>query len=530
MQYNQLITDIQADIYSNGAELITGDILQNVLVAMVGALSSAGACYKGTITPASAAPLDLDQATVYLALTAGTYTNFVDSNNDPIVTTGPALIIYDGGPSLVFSKTDLPFATTSDLPWRSTVTPDEPYLDIFLNDGCVLAIDSVGYNTFHGIVCVDNVEGISSAVFIGWCDIDTSQDVKIGRNGDNDLVLEIATNAGAGSPPITVTCLNGTAPDHVEYNANSEIDLYTITGTHAWTNLEAGGGGGGDEQTSNKKTDIASNRTSETYYPNTKGVFDLTSKWGVISQTQTWSGSGSQPRTYVMSDLVYGAIPQANIDLFEAAGAVFNETSGYFELNELTDISYEEMQVIYASQWAADYIAANGGNALRNLRKCPRTITISNKEGTPTLYKSLRPSTSGSEVSKIESIAIGNNSSDLLNVSSLDQVCYNCPYLKYIGVYGAVKPTASTSLNLAFTNCASLVGLRITGLNASLQLASQYFSAQVDKTSIIFLIENALTTPSIVITLSATLFAEYSADADVTAALAAHTNVTLASA
>ena len=108
MQYNQLITDIQADIYSNGAELITGDILQNVLVAMVGALASAGACYKGTITPASAAPLDLDQPTVYLALTAGTYTNFVDSNNDPIVTTGPALITYDGGPSLVFTKTDLP--------------------------------------------------------------------------------------------------------------------------------------------------------------------------------------------------------------------------------------------------------------------------------------------------------------------------------------------------------------------------------------------------------------------------------------
>lgn len=108
MQYNTLLTRIAADIYSNGAELITGDLLQNVLNDMVGALASAGACYKGTITPASAAPLDLDQPTVYLALTAGTYTNFVDSNNDPIVTTGPALITYDGGPSLVFTKTDLP--------------------------------------------------------------------------------------------------------------------------------------------------------------------------------------------------------------------------------------------------------------------------------------------------------------------------------------------------------------------------------------------------------------------------------------
>ena len=76
MQYNQLITDIQADIYNNGAELITGDILQNVLVAMVGALSSAGACYKGVITTSSAAPADLDQATIYLAPTASEPTMF----------------------------------------------------------------------------------------------------------------------------------------------------------------------------------------------------------------------------------------------------------------------------------------------------------------------------------------------------------------------------------------------------------------------------------------------------------------------
>ena len=69
-------------------------------------------------------------------------------------------------------------------------------------------------------------------------------------------------------------------------------------------------------------------------------------KIGVISQTQTWSGSGSNPRTYVMSNLVTGLIPQANIDLFESAGAVFNESTGYFELNGLTDISYNEMSAI----------------------------------------------------------------------------------------------------------------------------------------------------------------------------------------
>lgn len=108
MNYQSLIASIQAAIYNNGAELITGNVLQGVLLDMVNALDSAGATYGGTITPASAAPADLDQPTVYLALEAGTYTNYLDSGGNPIVTTGPALITYNGGASLVFSKTDLP--------------------------------------------------------------------------------------------------------------------------------------------------------------------------------------------------------------------------------------------------------------------------------------------------------------------------------------------------------------------------------------------------------------------------------------
>ena len=108
MQYSTLIAQIEADIYSNGAELITGDILQTVLKRMVSAWASAGAAYGGTISPDTVVPLNLDQATVYLALTAGTYEHFLDGEGDPIETTGPALVIYDGGPALIFSKTDLP--------------------------------------------------------------------------------------------------------------------------------------------------------------------------------------------------------------------------------------------------------------------------------------------------------------------------------------------------------------------------------------------------------------------------------------
>lgn len=144
MQYNTLIQNIQADIYSNGAELITGDILQSVLLQMVSAWAGAGAMYGGVITPASAAPADLDQATVYLALTAGTYTNFVDSNNDPIVTTGPALLTYDGGASLAFAKTDLPSGGSG----ATVITNDG-------SDGDSVAIKLTDNGSYHRTFRID---------------------------------------------------------------------------------------------------------------------------------------------------------------------------------------------------------------------------------------------------------------------------------------------------------------------------------------------------------------------------------------
>lgn len=84
-------------------------------------------------------------------------------------------------------------------------------------------------------------------------------------------------------------------------------------------------------------------------------------KRGIISQTQTWANDYSG---YKMSNLVWGTIPQANIDLFISAGAEFNDTDaaitktapwgeqvqhlpGYFYLNGLGDISYNEMIDIY---------------------------------------------------------------------------------------------------------------------------------------------------------------------------------------
>lgn len=70
-------------------------------------------------------------------------------------------------------------------------------------------------------------------------------------------------------------------------------------------------------------------------------------KIGVVSQKQTWNAVGVEP-AYVMSNKVEGFISQDNIDSLISYGFVFNEGTGYFELNGLTDISLQEALNIVA--------------------------------------------------------------------------------------------------------------------------------------------------------------------------------------
>lgn len=94
--YNDLKTRIAAAIHANGVEEITGNVLQSVLIDMVDAIgdefSLAGVATTTTV------PGTPDNKTAYIATAAGTYTNFLDSNNNPIVVPAnalSALLTYD---------------------------------------------------------------------------------------------------------------------------------------------------------------------------------------------------------------------------------------------------------------------------------------------------------------------------------------------------------------------------------------------------------------------------------------------------
>ena len=280
------------------------------------------------------------------------------------------------------------------------------------------------------------------------------------------------------------------------------------------------------ESTANKKTDIASNRTSETYYPNTKGVFDLTSKWGVISQTQTWSGSASTGYTYVMSDLVYGAIPQANIDLFTAAGAEFDTATGYFKLNGLTDISYEEMKIIYNHQ-----------NALRwPQRSCYGLTKLRTVFNFPdSSYNNIATNFEFAFANSAVEVLFTNTSSLVagsVNIQNTTQIFYNCSKLRSAGYLRAVSAGASGfNSQYIFYNCYSLQDIYIRELKSSIRFD---YSPILSEASLLYLINNETSTAPITVTLHPTVYAKTQSGgewySDISTALAAHTNISLASA
>lgn len=101
------------------------------------------------------------------------------------------------------------------------------------------------------------------------------------------------------------------------------------------------------ENTANRSQSIETDRTSTTKYPSVKAVADALGKLGVVSQKITFSLAADGGYDYTKTNIVWGLIPQANIDLVVAAGAIFNEDTGYFELGASNDIAYDEIMEAY---------------------------------------------------------------------------------------------------------------------------------------------------------------------------------------
>lgn len=215
-------------------------------------------------------------------------------------------------------------------------------------------------------------------------------------------------------------------------------------------------------------------------------------------------------------------------DLYISAGAKYNEATGFYELNGLTDITEEEMRAIY-TQWQKDV-----GTALHNtgwLVLPPRMRT-----NLPSLYRSDLISLLSNSISGlyVEVLCITEQSNDtrVMYVASTQAVAQgHMPKLrKVIGVwrYNSDRPSDfNFSYGQPFGNCPLLEEIRMKRINKSHSFA---VSPNLSKESVLYMITNAnppsgAAVGSITITLHPTAYARLKDDADIIAALEAKNGV-----
>ena len=211
-------------------------------------------------------------------------------------------------------------------------------------------------------------------------------------------------------------------------------------------------------------------------------------------------------------------------DLYISAGAKYNETTGFYELNGLTDITEEEMRAIY-TQWQKDVGTAGHNTGWLTLPPNMRT-------NLPSLYRAdlisaLSNSIGGSSV-EVLCIAEQSNDTRVMYVAATQAVAQNnMPKLRrVIGIwrYNDKNPSNfNFTYGQPFGKCPLLEEIRMSKINKSHTFA---VSPNLSKESVLYMITNAnppsgAAAGSIAITLHPTAYARLKDDADIVAALEA---------
>lgn len=198
--------------------------------------------------------------------------------------------------------------------------------------------------------------------------------------------------------------------------------------------------------------------------------------------------------------------------LFEAAGAVYNESTGYYELyageGGLTDITEEEMTTIY--------------NAYHGDKRNNYSSLFSGASNVRTNIKLSAPV----GVADMSSAFQGSNKIEVACIRALPNTinsCFrDCPKLRK--VIGTLSLQYCTNANAAFMNCIALEECRITNLKSNISFSD---SPKLSNQSILYILKNSAATASITVTLHPTAFAHAASNAEIQATLAAHPLVVL---
>lgn len=239
-------------------------------------------------------------------------------------------------------------------------------------------------------------------------------------------------------------------------------------------------------------------------------------KIGVVSQKQNWASDNSG---YTISDVVRGFIPQEFITQAKAAGAVYNDATGYFEANSLTDLTYEDTQKIMIESGGRPFPVKSSG-----------LFKASAGNGRTVLFPTINEVATGIVRQNDFSVIADNNKT--IEDFTLNTASEMTEYLGYAFFYSlhlrviSLNVKRTTDINATFDGCKSLKKAYLRGLKLSVSFPN---SPLLTTESILYMINNAQSA-TITITLHASAYARAMADESILAALEAHTNISLAQA
>lgn len=214
---------------------------------------------------------------------------------------------------------------------------------------------------------------------------------------------------------------------------------------------------------------------------------------------------------------------QGNRALYVAAGAVYNEQTGFYELNGLTDITEEEMKVIYVQTNHMDYIE-NMNDVFSGLNF--RT-NLGFKQTRRTNNRTFNLKNAFRENKNLEVLKLGNSTNDtwVMKCSDMQDFVTHCSNLKKIIGY------IECPVFVSFLRTPLLEEIRFKNMVRNFGIKD---SPLISLESLQYLITNAANTSPITVTVHADVYAkiqdETNADWHALIASAQEKNITFATA
>lgn len=213
-------------------------------------------------------------------------------------------------------------------------------------------------------------------------------------------------------------------------------------------------------------------------------------------------------------------------DLYISAGAKYNEATGFYELNGLTDITEEQMRVIYEKTWGwwigLPTLTGFGDSSARTNIPCPdykRLYYQSNCNFSSTF--GVTGNLDNLEVLNFIPLRYSNELLIRLSIRTMNWMCQGgTKPLTIMGTFDVGNVPDNNSLNIG----GNIKTINIKNLSKNIRF---YNSKVLSKESVLYMINNSAATSAITIGLQQAVYDVMKDDADIIAALAEKTNITL---